>query len=454
MLGPVGLDHQGGHAGGQRRGLAGAAEGLQVGGLRRGLEVAAAGVGRGADRPVALTRSRQVHGPAEVGDAGGGQRGDVVADPGAVGEVRRGVGGLQVQPVVGGARDLDHVRVGRRADGVGDAGVAGGHRHGHARGDGRVVEQRQAVAHAGVGVGVQAEGLVEHVDVVGAHGVVDRLQDRGVAGEHQAHQAGPGRHADDADVAAGRQRVCLVDELRQVVHHGALGGDRGGVTVGLAAVGDRARAVAGEVLVVDEDVRAVRPDEVRHVRVHAVGDEGDLHARAGRQLLGVGLAVGAQRVDRLQRLGLDERLGRVGRADGVRAVLADLRRGRRLVRGVRGRLGRLGDLDLAVRDHGGHQRIEGEGCRLRRGDGRREGVAQREVLDVGRGAAGQPAEDGVLGTDRLGPARGHVVLVGRGGCQLVAQHHDHALRRGGGGGGRCWRTGGSSSGGETRSREH
>ena len=192
-------------------------------------------------------------------------------------------------------------------------------RHGdrHAGGDRRVVEERQRVARADVRVGVQAERLVDDVDVIGAHGVVDRLQDRGVAAEYQPDQAGAGRDTDDPDVAAGRQRVRLVHELREVVDDGALRGDRRCVAECLAAVRRRARAGAGEVLVVDEDVLAVGPDEVGVVRVDAVGDEGDLDARAGRQLLGVRAAVGRQCADRLQRLWLDQRLRRVGRAEAI-----------------------------------------------------------------------------------------------------------------------------------------
>ena len=72
-------------------------------------------------------------------------------------------------------------------------------------------------------------------------------------------------------------------KVDEVVDHAALGGDRAGVAEGLGAAGRRGRPVAGEVLVVDEDVAAVGPDEVGVVDVHAVGDERDLRCPCRRR---------------------------------------------------------------------------------------------------------------------------------------------------------------------------
>ena len=68
--------------------------------------------------------------------------------------------------------------------------------------------------------------------------------------EHvEADQARAGRHALDPDVARGR--VGLGAEVLHVVDVQALAGDRVGVEERLVAAGGLARAVAGEVLVVD-----------------------------------------------------------------------------------------------------------------------------------------------------------------------------------------------------------
>ena len=250
--------------------------------------------------------------------------------------------------------------------------------------DGRVVEERQRVARAEVRVGVQPERLVDHVDVVDAHGVVDGLQDRGVAAEHEADQARAGSDADDPDVAARRQRVGLVDELREVVDDDALRSDGRRVAERLPAVGGRARAGAGEVLVVDEHVLAVGADEVGVVRVHAVGDERHGDAVAVRQLLGIRAAVGREGPDRLQRLGLDQRVRGIARAD---LVVADRARRGRLA-GSLGRAGgrcrsrRLGDRHLTVGDHRGDGRVGSQGGGLVTRHRCRERVAECEVLDV------------------------------------------------------------------------
>ena len=110
-----------------------------------------------------------------------------------------------------------------RARDDGDAGLDGG-----------VVHQRDRVVHV-VRVWVGAEGLVEHVDAGGDHGVLDRRDEvRGrsavaVAEDLQPDQARAGRDAADADVAAVRQRVRGAGEVVQVVGLPALRRDRTGV---------------------------------------------------------------------------------------------------------------------------------------------------------------------------------------------------------------------------------
>ena len=86
-----------------------------------------------------------------------------------------------------------------------------------------------------------------------------------------------------------------------------LGRDRAGVEEGLPAVGYRSGAAVAEVLVTDEHVRTVAPDEVRVVDVDAVGDKPDPHARAGiaerlRRVTGSALGRG---VDGLDGLGVE-----------------------------------------------------------------------------------------------------------------------------------------------------
>ena len=101
----------------------------------------------------------------------------------------------------------------------------------HAGGDGLVVEQLDRVAGAVVREVAEAERLVDDVDVVDAHGVVDGLQDRAVGQELAAgldrDDAGARRDAEDADVAARRQRVVRFTKF-----------DRSWVTVPCAAIAD------------------------------------------------------------------------------------------------------------------------------------------------------------------------------------------------------------------------
>ena len=91
---------------------------------------------------------------------------------------------------------------------------------------------------------VAAEGLAEHVGVVVRDRVVQPLEDqssrtsRARVAEHlHPDQRGAGRDAADADVAARRQRVRGIDELREVVDLPALGGDRAGVAERLGRAG-------------------------------------------------------------------------------------------------------------------------------------------------------------------------------------------------------------------------
>ena len=126
------------------------------------------------------------------------------------------------------------------------------------------------------GIGLLAERLAEDVGVVVRDRVVERpggrVESKALArvAEHlHADQRGAGRDALDADVAARGQRVRRVDERREVVDLPALGGDRAGVAERLGGAGRGVRAVTAEVLVVDEDVRAVGADEVGVVRCPA-----------------------------------------------------------------------------------------------------------------------------------------------------------------------------------------
>ena len=266
---------------------------------------------------------------------------------------------------------------------------------------------------------VAAERLVDHVDVVVGDRVVQRLEDRGVEREPtgredlDAHQRRVRRHAQHADRAAGRQRVHRVHVVGQVVRLPALGRDRAGIAEGLAAAGRGVRALTGEVLVVDEDVGPVRPDEVGVVRVDAVGEERDPHALAGRDPLRLG------GVGELERLGLGQRLARVGRAG-----LAGHRAGRGLRRLVPLQRRRL---DQLVRYDGGDGRVRGE----RRGLGRRhrrgERVGDVQLAEVLAAATPGPRDQGCLVAVR------HLCAAAGGGGGrgqlgvLVLQQHDHVL---------------------------
>ena len=76
-----------------------------------------------------------------------------------------------------------------------------------------------------------------------------------------------------------------IDEPGQVVGLVALRGDRPGVEERLPAIGRSADAEPAEVLVIEDDVLATRADQVRVVRVDAVGDDPDFDARPVGDLL-------------------------------------------------------------------------------------------------------------------------------------------------------------------------
>ena len=272
------------------------------------------------ERPVGLARRDQVEHPAALGEAGRLDRRDVVAEP-ALGELEPVLGPLGVVAERRAGARGDHGRVARRRAGARlDAGVAGALDD---RGPGcdRLLVELTGQVLGAVRDRVAAEGLAEHIGVIVGQRVVQALEDRRVEGrvrvpEHLHHvEAGAGGDASDRDVAARRKRVRGVHELRDVVGDPALSGDRAGVSERLRRARGRVRSLATEVLVVGDHVAAVGTNQIGVVDVDAVGERRDLDARAGGQVLGLRRARVIERgVRRLQRLGLEQRLGRVGRA--------------------------------------------------------------------------------------------------------------------------------------------
>src|SRR5207245_1870443 len=126
-------------------------------------------------RPAAVAGGDHVDGVrAELGDAVGGQRGDVVVLPAPRRKLRAVPGGLPVDPVGGGTAGRDHAGGGGRgADVVERARVAAAGHDRDTRGDRRLVGQGDRVV-LGVRDRVAADGLVEHVHVVVQHGPLDR----------------------------------------------------------------------------------------------------------------------------------------------------------------------------------------------------------------------------------------------------------------------------------------
>ncbi len=383
----------------RRRGGAG-----RIGDSRRGPVV---GVKTGAEprrvgaaqRPGRVAGSDHVHGArVELVDATRAQRADVVVLPAAGREVRAVRVRLAVGTESGRRAHADHPGyVGRRADAAVGAVVAGGRDHHHARGNRCLVGQPHRVV-LGVRDRVPAEGLKQHVDVVSHDRVLDRLEDRGVedcgvVAERVEHrQTGARGEALDPNVAASRQRLRRVDELRQVVDLVALRGDEARGEEGQQAAGHREGTIPAEVLEVEDDVLAVRPDEVGVARVDAVGDDPDLDAGAVRDL------VSGVDVHQRPRLGLDQWLGRVARADLLRivggiGVMATQDLGRQRARPVVDRT----QAPERVRHDRPDRRVRPEPLDLGRRDRRPDRVDDVEAPDVGSVQLGELSEHRRLG---------------------------------------------------------
>ena len=315
---PVGLDDERRSAGDERRRLARAAEALQ----RRRLagEVRALLVDRGvraAQCPVRLARRDEVEHAAAHREACRFDRGDLVVQP----PVRELVRVLRFLRVVAerraraGADDRRITR--RRAWARAHAGVPGALDDGDARRDRLLVELAGEVL-GRIRDRIAAERLADDIRMVVAQGVVEALEDDRVVGavrvaEHLHPDQGCARgDAAHRDVAALGQRVRGRVEVRDVVGLPALRSDRARVAERLGGAGRRVQSVPAEVLVVDEHVAAIGPDEVRVVDVQSVGEERDLDALAGGERLRLGRAgVLEGGVRRLERLGLEQGLARV-----------------------------------------------------------------------------------------------------------------------------------------------
>ena len=247
----------------------------------------------------------------------------------------------------------------------------------------------------------------------------------GVAENLQPDQAGPRGHPRMVIVQFGRG--CAVRRVvGDVVGVQALGRDRTGVTEGLGRTGGRVRAVPGEVLVVDEDVRTVGPDEVLVVDVQPVGQECHLDPGAGVEVLRLrGRRVQECGIGQLQCLGFEERLGRVGGADGGIDRRSRLCCSAWMLLAVRPR----GFRDRQVGVDRRHRRVRRNRALLGRGHRRGKGVHGVEAVDVLRAVrAGLVDRPALVRAVRVDPggllalADGQVVV-------LVVQHDDDVLRR-------------------------
>ena len=265
----VGLDHQRRLAGRQRRRLAGAAECQHRRRIARIVEAVHVHRGvRRAQSPVELARCDRVDRAPILLEAARTERADVVVEIALdAGELCPAVAILEVDPVGGARAHRQDLRVGRRrSDRARDARVAARDDDGRAGSHRVVVGLLEHVeARRVVGVVVAAERLVEDVDVVGRHRVVDCGEDRRVValviGEgDQANQARARRYALDPDIARAGHGMGAI--ARHVVDLATLRGDRAGVAECLLAAGLLVRAPAGEVLVVREDGLTVGADEV------------------------------------------------------------------------------------------------------------------------------------------------------------------------------------------------
>ena len=205
-----------------------------------------------------------------------------------------------------------------------------------------------------------------------------------------------------------------------------LGGDRTGVEERLGATGRRVRARAAEVLVVDEHVLAVGPDEVGVVDVEPVGDEPDLDAGAGvaETLRGRTVSGRLRGVDGLD--GLRVQLHLAGGRAHVGEAPASAARAAAVALGQRHR-GRRDQRNLRVGDDLGHGRVGREPLGLAPAHVRRHGVDELEALDVGGMSESELGHDRVLqlGHGRRPVSAERAVVRQRG--ELVLEHHDHAV---------------------------
>ena len=224
----------------------------------------------------------------------------------------------------------------------------------------------------------------------------------------------------------GRIDVAADVECQRAAVRHILRGDRAGVAECLRAVGRRARRIAREVLVVHEDMGAVRADEACDVRIHAIGNIGDLHALARYRLAMAvqhllrlrGGGIGEGGVGELQRLRLQ---GVAQRARGVRCGSSPgtIRDSTAVVARVPRRP------DHRIGHHRPHQRIGRQMRRLRRRNRGGHRIDQPEGADVRCLHLPQLGDD-----RRLRRSQGLRPDLLQAGCGrqvrlLVAQDHDH-----------------------------
>ena len=402
----IGLDHQGGGTGGERRRLAGAAAIGEVGRLTA--QIGAAGLGV-AGHPVEIAGRHQIDGAAGLRVAARAERADVVVQPALGREIaHRALVVLRVEAEGGGRAGADHQRVRRRrADRVGGPRVAAGDGDRDAGRNCRIVEQLVDVERGGVGNAIAAVRLVEDIHVVGVDRVIDRLEEvRGqrvfvVAEHHETQQRGARRHALDADVAGPGQAFDAV--ILHVVGDEALSGDGVRVEERLAAIGIPPGAVTGKILVVEEHAAAEGTDEVGVLRVDAVGDPGHLDAAAGvaERAGGLGFRVVRVGVGGQQRLRVELNLAarRAGAGEVVRGG-----RCRAVQRRPVGQcLGPRGTMDHHVVPHRTARRVGPQPGQLVGGGGGGPSVAQAVRVAARAPARGSSASSGAWAASARAP---------------------------------------------------